>query len=497
MRGITAVFLAACALVRAQSGDGEQGIIPDSVVIACPLEEAEDSLVTILKNPSDCSKFYKCDHGLPVEKSCPKGLLFNDKLKVCDYPQNVDCSEVSTVAPAASTEPPTTTTEKPAAPASPCPAEDPQHGEAVIVADPDDASSFFICSWGVAYRQRCAPGLVFSSSLRVCDWPETVAEVPTTTTAKPAPQVSCPADQEQGGRVVILANEADNTSFYKCSWGVPHLFRCPLGLVFNDELKVCDWPYNVRDCPTGTSHCAAGITAVFVAACALVRAQSGDGEQGIIPDSVVIACPLKEAEDSLVTILKHPSDCSKFYKCDHGLPVEKSCPKGLLFNDKLKVCDYPQNVDCSEASTVAPEASTEPPITTTEKPAAPARLCPAEDPQHGEAVIVADPDDASSFFICSWGVAYRQRCAPGLVFSSSLRVCVWPETVAEVPTTTTAKPAPQVSCPADQEQGGRVVILANEADNTSFYKCSWGVPHLFRCPLGLVFNDELKVCDWP
>ncbi|GFG35330.1 hypothetical protein Cfor_11731, partial [Coptotermes formosanus] len=45
----------------------------------------------LLANPADCSRFFSCSNGRPIEQYCPAGLHFNDILKVCDWPQNVNC----------------------------------------------------------------------------------------------------------------------------------------------------------------------------------------------------------------------------------------------------------------------------------------------------------------------------------------------------------------------------------------------------------------------
>lgn len=43
----------------------------------------------------------------------------------------------------------------------------------------------------------------------------------------------------------------------------------------------------------------------------------------------------------------HPSDCSKFIQCHGGQESQISCPSGLLFNPKIKACDWPANVQCA------------------------------------------------------------------------------------------------------------------------------------------------------
>ena len=44
----------------------------------------------------------------------------------------------------------------------------------------------------------------------------------------------------------------------------------------------------------------------------------------------------------------HPdlSDCSKYIQCHGGKLYNQRCPTGLLFNPKIKACDWPANVEC-------------------------------------------------------------------------------------------------------------------------------------------------------
>ncbi|MFF3675288.1 carbohydrate-binding module family 14 protein [Streptomyces sp. NPDC002120] len=44
--------------------------------------------------------------------------------------------------------------------------------EGDLLANPDDAGSFFHCSHGVAYLKDCPSILHFNPVLKVCDWPE-------------------------------------------------------------------------------------------------------------------------------------------------------------------------------------------------------------------------------------------------------------------------------------------------------------------------------------
>ncbi|NEU36016.1 chitin binding domain-containing protein, partial [bacterium LRH843] len=45
-------------------------------------------------------------------------------------------------------------------------------------------------------------------------------------------------------------------------------------------------------------------------------------------------------------LMAHPTDCDKFLNCDNGRTFIQQCGPGTLFSPDLRVCDYPQNVDC-------------------------------------------------------------------------------------------------------------------------------------------------------
>jgi len=45
------------------------------------------------RDADDCSVFYNCDANIqnPCPSACPPGLLYNDILKICDWPTSVQC----------------------------------------------------------------------------------------------------------------------------------------------------------------------------------------------------------------------------------------------------------------------------------------------------------------------------------------------------------------------------------------------------------------------
>lgn len=74
-------------------------VAPVSRALECPLEDDIHDNVTLLSNPFNCSTFFACAQGTPVEMACPAGLEFNDELKVCDYPEKAGCVQLPPAEP--------------------------------------------------------------------------------------------------------------------------------------------------------------------------------------------------------------------------------------------------------------------------------------------------------------------------------------------------------------------------------------------------------------
>ena len=50
-------------------------------------------------------------------------------------------------------------------------------------------------------------------------------------------------------------------------------------------------------------------------------------------------------------VTRDPADCSVFSQCNgEGGKHSFHCPAGLVFNEEQKVCDWPDNVDCTTGS---------------------------------------------------------------------------------------------------------------------------------------------------
>lgn len=45
-------------------------------------------------NSADCSSYYVCDYGMPKLVKCSANLLYDQRLGVCNWPENVSCGQV-------------------------------------------------------------------------------------------------------------------------------------------------------------------------------------------------------------------------------------------------------------------------------------------------------------------------------------------------------------------------------------------------------------------
>lgn len=161
-----------------------------------------------------------------------------------------------------------------------------------------------------------------------------------------------------------------NFRYYVCSWGKKIRMDCPASLKFNPILKVCDWPNQVkcgddnqRNATTYRNGCPKSDKQIF------------------IPDEYY---------------------CCKFHSCYGGVKTDFECPKGLQFNYKEQVCDWPHNVRC------------------TDKAPPKRRICPL-----GVELNVQLPHEqfCNKYYLCTNGIASVRTCLPGLWFNPNIHRC--------------------------------------------------------------------------
>ena len=132
----------------------EQAISADE---NCPLPETNYPIY--LSDPSDCSAFYQCLHGVSSRLRCANGLTFNAELSVCENSEQDGCAAPEAGGHASC----------PEAKAPECPAEDPKLS--VLLPHPAACDWYFECSNGAPYCMPCPKGQHFNPKLETCDFP--------------------------------------------------------------------------------------------------------------------------------------------------------------------------------------------------------------------------------------------------------------------------------------------------------------------------------------
>ena len=130
----------------------------------------------------------------------------------------------------------------------------------------------------------------------------------------------------------------------------------------------------------------------------------------------------------------HPSECNKYYMCHFQQGGLFTCPGNLQFNPDLDVCDYPDVVGCidNHKPTAGPTEATTTASSTTKKggdqttETSPVQCHISED---GYAVVLPNPNNCSTFFICVGLTPVEKHCKPGLLFNPELLVCDYPQNV--------------------------------------------------------------------
>ena len=135
-----------------------------------------------------------------------------------------------------------------------------------------------------------------------------------------------------------------------------HELVCIKGLAFDYESQLCK-PASDLKCVTKPTTLTTTVTTTTTKT-TVSTTKTTDSTKINIKSAALTA---DEASDenlkctSEQRISPHPNDCSKFLLCEkmgNGslVEVESSCPGGLFFNSVLKVCDWPQNVNCKSGN---------------------------------------------------------------------------------------------------------------------------------------------------
>ncbi|XP_042875684.1 uncharacterized protein LOC122255573 [Penaeus japonicus] len=500
---------------QCQIGSGDN----DECDFTCPIAEG------LYAHPRDCNKWVYCSNSEAFIKHCPDNLHFDAAKQVCDWPNNVQCTQQpEATCDLVYVEPEPVTPDSGDVDSESCDFTCPE--QQGMYAHPRDCSKFVSCANSQPSTSSCPPPLVFNAAKKVCDWSdnvqctsasdaecvltivETITDAPVTGSG-----VTDGGNDEDCDFVCpevegIYAHPRDCSKFVSCANSKPSTSSCPQNLIFNAAKKVCDWSDNVQCTSSSDAECV--LTIVETVTDAPVTG-SGVTDGGNDEDCDFV-CPEVEG------IYAHPRDCSKFVSCANSKPSTSSCPPNLLFNAAKKVCDWSDNVQCT--SSLDAECVLTIVETVTDAPVTGSGVTDGGNDEDCDFVcpevegIYAHPRDCSKFVSCANSKPSTLSCPQNLLFNAAKKVCDWSdnvqctcssdaecvltivETITDAPVTGSG-----VTDGGNDEDCDFVCpevegIYAHPRDCSKFVSCANSKPSTSSCPQNLLFNAAKKVCDW-
>lgn len=145
-----------------KNGHTIRGKCPDNLVFDAPNQRCEypedvtcfscpkNEVYSLLPVERTCHQFYQCWMGIATIHSCPRSLVFDPKLRRCNFPIGTGCDGDEQVEEG-------------------CPAVD--GSNPVYLRHATSCTAYYVCSKGTPLERQCAQGLHFNPRLRICDLP--------------------------------------------------------------------------------------------------------------------------------------------------------------------------------------------------------------------------------------------------------------------------------------------------------------------------------------
>ena len=118
-------------------------------------------------------------------------------------------------------------------------------------------------------------------------------------------------------------------------------------------------------------------------------------------------------DTNIWNVYPDPTDCAKFYRCEHYEAVSHTCVENTLYDKQLRACNWDNLVDC-DANPLFPIH--------------PAVVCP-EDDDPNRPTHLPHPEDCGKFYKCWDGVPVEMDCPAGFYWNQVLIYCDFPNNV--------------------------------------------------------------------
>ncbi|KAH0948431.1 hypothetical protein HN011_007464 [Eciton burchellii] len=485
-----------------------------------------------------CDHYYNCYNGkiYPKALKCASELLFNPILRVCDYPENVDCditpgtitqstfiTSLSSISRATST-PITSTSSSLTEEISTTKITNMPTitTTGTSSATSDTTSDIITTTITTLTTSNIKPtGTSKSTSIDTTSKATnpttdiityTTTETPNITTKKPnKPREKCPPKgSPKKGRI---PHPYQCHLYYECENGEKVLAKCPTGQHFDYNREVCDWAVKVK--------CIRPIPPIHN----MENDETNEDYQlelslyNLDITTCIGVCP-EENIDS--TILLPNNNCKKFCICKNDMMWIQPCPGKLYFDSVDNVCKQKKDATCTVPTNIQHsiseiakikeiniiksvnimnnnenKMSNKSVLNTSSNNLDPSTCigtCPEEDPDYA---VLLPNEDCKKFCMCSNGIAWVQSCPEPLHFDSvdkQLEIEEGNQKIQDNDWLETSfynlDPSACIgTCP--EKDPDYAVLLPND-DCKKFCLCSNGIAWVQPCPEPLYFDSVDK-----
>ncbi|KAH8411116.1 hypothetical protein KR222_003592, partial [Zaprionus bogoriensis] len=234
---------------------------------------------------NDCTKYLLCNNGKFESVSCNSGDYWNSEVSKCEKDEG-QCKGNQTCI------------------------------EGTIQENPDDCAGYLECIDSTLVKRKCASQTYFDKNVMAC-----VIDTEGVCIPKVCDPECCDVPNNWLGPV-----DRNCSAFIHCLYGKKFQQKCPNNLQFNNITKECDYPENVQ-CDDGSlppSGPTAGPSGTY---CESKGRCVGKSDGTMLADAA--------------------NACSGSYiVCQCECEVNFKCSNGLVFNEKVRSCDWPANANC-------------------------------------------------------------------------------------------------------------------------------------------------------
>lgn len=302
-----------------------------------------------------------------------------------------------------------------------------------IKADPTSCSSFLVCANDVLITQYCPAGLHFNDRIKNCDWIANAkctvgnsASTPQSTTRRPQSTTRRPQSSQRPQTTQRTTTSQRTTTTAR-----------PTTTTRRQTSTTRRTTSTTRRTTTTTERKPETTTEYIEPQTTTRRPQTTTRRTSTKRPSTYYETTTSYYSSTTRKPNKKPcvngeyyahKDCSKYYICNNGKRTPIQCPLGTQFSQKIKTCDFEENVKCVSRKKylklLQQQYKQSGIYSALLLKASQGDVCDRETES-----FVPHPLDCSKFFRCDHGRLISQECSPGLHFDSSIDNCNWPDKV--------------------------------------------------------------------